>query len=194
MLADVAKALALAFLAGPWTEAELVARGRLALGISGRGRWLRGVVRRTLVAFPAAPIDRDDELSSALRDDRALHPAVWRSHVPTRPRRWLIPEATMVPVTGPPAAFKVFPLPSFDVLAHYLDLTIEELDWFADLRHMNAARAPSPKLAHYHHWRLSRCPTSPMASSPAAACEPSSRRTSAAPSSCAWTCRTSSRR
>ena len=63
----------------------------------------------------------------------------------------------MVPVAGPPAAFKVFPIPSFDVLARCLDVSIEELDWFADLRHMNAARAPSAALAHYHHrWSPSR--------------------------------------
>jgi len=162
MLAHVAKGLAFAFLAGPWTEAELVARGRLALGVRGRARWMRGLVRRLLVAFPAAPIDRDDDLIAALRDDRALHPHFRgpneTTHIPEHPRRWLIPEATMVPVAGPPATFKVFAIPSHDVLARCLDVTADELAWFADLRHMNAVRAPSPALAHYHHRWVAKAP------------------------------------
>jgi hypothetical protein len=164
---QIAKALALAFLAGPWTEAALVERGRLALGIGSRGRWLRALVRRTLVAFRAAPIDREDDLAAALRDDRALRWTVPRAHVPVRAHQWLIPEATMVPVAGPPSAFKLFPLPSHHELARCLDVRIDELEWFADLHHMNAVRAPSLALAHYHYrwvakarggWRLLEAP------------------------------------
>jgi RNA-directed DNA polymerase len=226
MLGHVAKGLAFAFLAGPWTEAELIARARLALGVGGRARWLRGLVRRMLVAFPRAPIDRDDDLLALLRDDRALRPRVPRSggrprptaHLPSRPRHWLFPDPAMVPVAGRPASFKVFPIPSEDVLARCLDVTADELDWFADLHHMNAKRAPSTALAHYHHrwvakarggWRLLEAPKprmkhiqrwllrnvlAPIPVSDVAHGAPSSLRTSAAPSSCAWICRTSSPR
>jgi hypothetical protein len=162
------RGLAIAFLAGPWSETELVARGRAALGdgARGRARWLRQLVRRMLVAFPAAPVDRDDDLAVALAGDRGLRGATLRGH-PVRVRRWLVPEATMVPVTGAPARFGVPSLPSPADLAAALGLSHAELAWFADPQRMNA-RAADPKLWHYHHrwiakaggagWRLLEAP------------------------------------
>ena len=74
MVDHLAKGLALAFLAGPWTTEGIVARARSALGERARGRtrWLTTLARRTLEAFPAAPIDREDELAAVLAEDRAL--------------------------------------------------------------------------------------------------------------------------
>jgi len=168
MVGHIAKGLALAFLAGPWTEGELVARGRSALGIGSRGRarWLRHLVRRTLLEYPAAPVDRDDELAAAIAEDRGLRGATWRPGGPPRMRRWLIPKATMVPVEGAPAGFRVVPFPSPGELASALGLRAEELGWFADESRMNA-RAADAKLSHYHHrwvakarggWRLLEAP------------------------------------
>jgi hypothetical protein len=74
MVNHLAKGLALAFLAGPWTADEMTARGRTAFGdgARGRARWLRNLARRTLEAFPAPPIDREDELAASLAKDRGL--------------------------------------------------------------------------------------------------------------------------
>jgi len=165
----LAKGLAFAFLAGAWNERELVARGRAALGdgARGRARWLRRMVRRMLVAFPQAPTDRDDELAVALAADRGLRGA-WAIDRPgsVRIRRWLIPEATMVPVAGAPGGFRVRPLASTADLAAAVGLGHGELDWFADARPMNA-RSPDQKVWHYRHrwvakaaggWRLLEAP------------------------------------
>jgi hypothetical protein len=168
MVGHVAKGLAFAFLAGPWTEGEMVARGRVALGdgARGRARWLRHLVRHTLLAFPAAPVDREDELAAAIAEDRALRGAAQTAGGPARVRRWLIPDATMVPVDGPPARFHVPPLPSPGELADAVGLTVDELAWFADVRRLNT-HAATPKLSHYHHrwvakarggWRLLEAP------------------------------------
>jgi RNA-directed DNA polymerase len=168
MVGHLPKGLAFAFLAGPWTEGELVARGHAALAIGARGRvrWLRHMVRRLLVAYPVAPVNRDDELARVIGDDRGLRGAAWGSNDRVRVRRWLIPEATMVPIGGPPALFRIFPLPSPGDLADALGLRAEDLAWFADVRRLNA-RATEAKLSHYHHrwvakarggWRLLEAP------------------------------------
>jgi hypothetical protein len=168
MVGHLAKGLAFAFLAGPWTESELVARGREALGggARGRARWLQKLVRRMLAVFRAAPIDRDDELARAIADDRSFRGAAWSRNGPSHVRRWLVPEPAMVPVEGPPARFRIVPLASAGDLAGALGLRPEELDWFADERRLNA-RAAYPRLSHYHHrwvakarggWRLLEAP------------------------------------
>lgn len=166
MVGHLAKGLALAFLAGPWTADELVARGRAALaeGARGRARWLRKLVRRLLEAFPVAPIDREDEIAAVLAEDRGLRGHFRENRLLVR--RWLVPDAIMVPVGGPPASFGVLPLPSPGDLARALGLGAAELAWFTDERRLNA-RATDPKLSHYHHrwvakarggWRLLESP------------------------------------
>jgi hypothetical protein len=169
MVDHLAKGLAFAFLAGTWTEGELVARGRVALGFSPRGRtrWLRQLVRRMLAAFPTAPVDRDEELARTLVGDRGLRGATWFGRAsPARVRRWLIPTATMLEVSGPPGGFRTPSMPSPADLAAALGLGHGELAWLADERRMNA-RAADTKLSHYHHrwvpksgggWRLLEAP------------------------------------
>jgi RNA-directed DNA polymerase len=167
MVDHLTKGLAFAFLAGTWSEDELVARGLAALGAPEQPRWLRRLVRRMLVAFPTAPIDRDDELARALAMDRGLRGATWRGRAnPARIQRWLVPGAKMVPVRGAPERFRVHPLPSTSDLGAALGLEDGELAWFADEQRMNA-RALEQKLCHYHHrwlpkagggWRLLEAP------------------------------------
>jgi RNA-directed DNA polymerase len=195
----LAKGLAFAFLAGAWTEGELLARALEALGdgpSTPEGvRWLQELVRRVMRTFPAAPIGREDDLAELLAgvmawplaeedgaedQEETLSPTLSpsngeREKEPQLPpprgealriRRWLISEATMVPVGGAPARFRVFPMASSGELAAALGLRQEELDWFADAQRLNA-RANSPKLSHYHHhwvakarggWRLLEAP------------------------------------
>src|SRR5207253_11494149 len=107
-------------------------------GARGKSRWLRRMVRRVLVEFPAAPVDREDHLAAVLEDDRGLRGAACRAGGHTRVRRWLIPQATMVPVDGPPAGFRIFPIPSPADLAAALGLGHQQLAWFADEQRMNA--------------------------------------------------------
>jgi RNA-directed DNA polymerase len=169
MVGHLAKGLAFAFLAGPWTETELLSRGRAALddGAGRRARWLRRTVRRVLVELPVAPVDREHELAALLEKDRGLRGAARRAgRNAAFIRRWLIPDATMVPVGGPPAGFRIFPIPSPAALAAALGLETRELEWFADGKRMNA-RAANARLSHYHRrwvrkahggWRLLEAP------------------------------------
>jgi hypothetical protein len=68
----LAKGLAFAFLAGAWTEPELVARALDALGdgpsgVAGIG-WLRQLAQRAMRVFPTAPTGRDEELVELLAE------------------------------------------------------------------------------------------------------------------------------
>jgi hypothetical protein len=145
MLRHISKGLAVAFLAGPWTNEELLARGAETLG--DRPPWLGPLVRRVLGHFPAPPVDRHNELAAILRDDEGFRRGAVKG---SRIRRWLLPTTEMVPVGGAPAGFATLPLPSLDIVAEQLGLSISELEWFADQRGMNAKAQATP-LFHYHY-------------------------------------------
>src|SRR4029079_13390551 len=111
--------------------------------------------------------DGDDELAAMLAEDRGLQGATsrWVRHVPVI-RHWLIPYATIVTVDGPPAGFRILPIPSTGDLAAVLGLGHTQLAWFADEKRLNAS-ADDVKLSHYHHrwlakrrggWRLVEAP------------------------------------
>jgi hypothetical protein len=160
----ITRGLASAFLAGPWTQGELVARGREALGA--RPRWLPPLVRRVLARFPSPPHDAEDALLPMLRADEGLRAGANDRLAPARLVRWLWPEPAMIQVTGPPASFAIAPLPAHDVLRERLGLGPPALAWFSDLRFLNA-RAAGPRLHHYRHtwvkkarggWRLLEAP------------------------------------
>ena len=105
---------------------------------------MRQLVRRMLAAFPTAPVDRDEELARTLVGDRGLRGATWFGRVgPARVRRWLIPTATMLEVSGPPAGFlHSLRCPSPADLAAALGLRPRgALAWLADERRMNAQYA-----------------------------------------------------
>jgi hypothetical protein len=140
------RALAFAFLAGPWNAGSLVARAREALDTE--PRWLRRLARRVLERYPQPPDGGAEALSAMLRDDEGFRVAVsqWRRRV--RVRRWLLPDPVMLRVTGPPATFGVPPLPTEGDLAAALGLAPTELEWFADGRRLNEL-ATAPALSHY---------------------------------------------
>jgi RNA-directed DNA polymerase len=146
MLRHVGRGLAMAFLAGPWTEPALVERGRQALGHA--PDWLAPLVGRVLVHFAAAPIDGEDELAGWLCADPALATAAPALRI----RRWLVGEPVMVDVEGPPALFAVLPLGGHDELARHLGLAASELAWFADLRGMNPRSTVEPLLHYRCRW------------------------------------------
>jgi hypothetical protein len=128
----VANALALAFLAGPWARASLVQRAKVVLGE--QPRWVVPLVRHLLAQFPDAPNDACESLSQAIQ--RA--PSFKRGHAPGQPRSRLV----RLLVTEPSMGHRRWPVPelctSVDV-ASWLELTPAELDWFADVRGLNAA-------------------------------------------------------
>ncbi|HTA20409.1 MAG TPA: reverse transcriptase family protein [Polyangia bacterium] len=147
MIDLTSRALATAFLAGPWDAGALFARAREALEAD--ASWLRGIVRRVLVRFPAPPREGAAPLAAALRDDEDFRRGASR-WTRTRVRRWLAPDAAMIAVDGPPSTFSVPALPTNGDVAAALGLTPLELAWFADARHLNEV-TPVAKLSHYRH-------------------------------------------
>jgi hypothetical protein len=141
------RALALAFLAGPWNAGSLVARGREVLGEE--PRWLRRLVRAVMLQFPTPPPEGAPALAAMLREDRELLNASSRARR-VRVRRWVLPEPAMIAVTGPPASFGVPPLPSEGDLAAALGLSPPELAWFADGHRLNEVTS-EPALSHYRY-------------------------------------------
>jgi hypothetical protein len=122
---DVARALSAAFLDGAWTETALRRRGRQALEPA--PRWIAGLARRTLVAFPRPPHDAPRALAAFVADDIR---ATVRPGTPLpRVRRVFLPAAAMGRAPWP-----VPPLPTVADLGALLDLGLGELAWLADVR------------------------------------------------------------
>lgn len=139
---DLARALAAGFLAGEeWSEPALLEAGRLVIGA--RPAWLRPLVRQMLALVPRPPHDRPRELAAVI----ASRPAAERARR-TAPRQR--------PVSGTRMLTNRWRLPALDDLddlAGLLGVTIGELDWFADPRHL-ARETAAPPLQHYRVTRV----------------------------------------
>ncbi|GAA0982583.1 hypothetical protein ENKNEFLB_01437 [Nocardioides aquaticus] len=136
MRADLARALAAAFLAGEWTQSAMVQGGAVVLG--SRRRWLTPLARQVLDLYPRPPLDRPRELATLI----STRPAVART-------------GNARPVVQPVVATRMvrnpWRLPALDDLgdlAHHLGVEGSELAWFADPRRW--ARGTSEgRLQHY---------------------------------------------
>src|SRR4051794_17606959 len=101
----LARDLAEVFVAGPWQQEDLVARGSRAL--ARRGRWFLPLVSRLLARFPAGVRPARARVAAFLRDDGGLGKACRRTggiEVTGRLR----PAPEMAPAAGVPADW---PLP-----------------------------------------------------------------------------------
>lgn len=139
----VARALANAFVIGPWEAASLRELGGQVLGA--RHRWLASVVRATLTGFPSPPDDDEGVVALArlIETQQSFQAAFHRSERP-HIRRWLSrpPSMGRSPWPVPPAATVV-------ELARLLEVDVGQLEWLGDTRRY-LRRATSPRLAHYH--------------------------------------------
>jgi len=140
----VARALANAFLIGPWQPAEL---RRLAADVVGaNAAWITPVVRAVQRRFPEPP-SADEEgiarLAAVIASRRAFRAAFWGREAP-RLRHWvaLPPAMGAMPWPVPAAATLV-------ELGHVLDVEPSELEWLADAKRY-LRRSKSPLLEHYH--------------------------------------------
>jgi hypothetical protein len=139
----VARALANAFVIGPWEGAALRELGCQVLGA--RHPWLATLVGATLQAFPAPP-DDDEGVATLARLIQAQPPFQAAFHQRERPviRHWLLPPPSMGASPWPvPAAATVVEL------AALLEIDVPELEWLSDARRY-LLRAKSSRLAHYH--------------------------------------------
>lgn len=141
----IAEGLALAFLAGPWNRVALCQRAEEVLGE--RPRWLASLVQYLLRRFAYAPNDAVGSLCEAIRDA----PSFWQSLGPGEPSCRLAKLLVAVPGMGV-QRWRVPELVTTVDVASWLSLTPEQLDWFADVRGINAETGASA-LHHYSfHW------------------------------------------
>jgi RNA-directed DNA polymerase len=140
---EIAHCLAVALLAGAWSEPEMVGRADLALDAS--LRWTPRVVREVLASYHRPPGDRPRELAAfiELALDRRQTPK--GEERPPRPQRWLAPEPAMGRRRWP-----VPELASTGALAEFLELSPGPLAWLADARSLERVAADE-RLRNYRY-------------------------------------------
>lgn len=142
----VAEVLADAFLAGPPDVFGFHARA--ASCFAHRQRWLPGLCRRAFRTFGSSLLHRDRaRLVAWIAEDRGYRAASEDGRVPNPVHVFLDPPP-MAPRPGLLAGCMLPDLPTPADLARWLEVSLGELDWFADRRGMNPAAGP---LAHYRY-------------------------------------------
>ena len=146
----VADALADAFLAAEaWSADQLIEAGAFVLGA--RRRWLRPLVADVLGSFVRPPVDAPRLLAAHIRDAPAFREAVRKAN--ERGSSLRIAHRTVTASHSRETAGALPRIDSVAELAAMLELSVGELDWFADNKQWNR-RAPSGPLHHYRYeWR-----------------------------------------
>jgi RNA-directed DNA polymerase len=140
--ADVATAIAGAFLAGEWEPAAMGRRAKRAL--AERRHWPTDLARVVVHEYPERPADRPRELALFVAACSAFTEAIRdRSRPPPRVRVWMATPGEMGPARWPVPA-----IPDLARLAAWLGVTPPHLDWFADRRSYERT-APDERLRHY---------------------------------------------
>ncbi|HLZ94257.1 MAG TPA: reverse transcriptase family protein [Candidatus Dormibacteraeota bacterium] len=142
-----AQALAYAFLDGDWTTEGLTRRGGDAVGH--RRPSLRALVRRVLRAYPRPPADRPRELTAWILADAARRRG--QPQVASWPARWTFFQPAMGDMPWPVPA-----MPTSGELAHFLDITVNELAWFADTRSLERLVADEKLRNYRYRWVTKR--------------------------------------
>lgn len=149
----VAAALAAAFLDGPWTAADLAARGRRAVGRP-RVRWVRLLAEQVLERFPRPPLDEPRSLQAVVAWSTPYQEARTKASRAGEPLR-----VAHLAAAATAMGRNRWGVPVLDTvadLAAFLELDDAHLDWFADV-HRFQVRAPAGPLHHYRsHWTAKR--------------------------------------
>lgn len=148
---DVASALASGFLgAARWDKPALVAAGAEVLGA--RRRWLGPLAAALLELYPRAPADSARQLATSITLQTSFSAAV-----DAAARRFaFIPLAhhPAVAASARPTTPALPTLHGLSDLAELLEVTVGELQWFADTALWNRRAGPG-RLHHYRYeWRL----------------------------------------
>lgn len=144
---SVAGALADAFLAaGVWRRPELLAAGAVVLGA--RRRWLGPVVTAVLRGYPRPPVDRPRELARFVGRADRFQAAILLARRRRRPVR--VRARVVTPVRVRRLLWRTPAVDDVGALARLLELSVEELDWYADRRSMNR-HAGDRRLHHYRY-------------------------------------------
>lgn len=142
----VAETLADALLAVEPQIASMAERAAWTLGR--KHRWIRPFCTRLFHRFGSslAEVDRR-ALIAWIREDEGYRRA-WTSTRPPRIAHYPLDPPRMSPRRGALAACALPSLPTTRDLADWLGIATGDLEWFADLRRMNAEDGP---LAHYRY-------------------------------------------
>jgi len=154
---SIISALARSMLAGEATVEQIEARAGRTLGR--QWGWLRPLARRYVKVFGGKVRPRQREVVAFLLGDDAVIKVLKTEALKTDPGRlrvadWLPEPQQMLPV----AAARGWGVPALDSvggLADWLGLSAGELEWFADLKGLGAARIDA-RLSHYNYRVLSK--------------------------------------
>ncbi|MCC9068636.1 reverse transcriptase family protein [Arthrobacter cryoconiti] len=157
---NVSTALAYAFLAAPtWSEAELAAATTYVVGKRGGTRsakWHTQLASSVLRAYPRPPLREPRQLAVFIAGAKPFYLAVDRAtrlHATLTIAHYVLPPTNVAELKSPLEERSLIPQ-TLAELAGVLDLTVGELDWFADPLQWNRT-ARNKRLVHYRHqWRL----------------------------------------
>jgi RNA-directed DNA polymerase len=143
--------LARALLAGEQDPSAIAARLTETLGRP--YRFLKPLARRYLKEFAAHTRPRLRTVIRFLAADQALHRALKRHGVSLRLAQWITEPQRMAPV---PAA-RDWSLPTIVTvaeLATWLNLSVPELEWFADRKRLKSKNENSISPIQHYHYRV----------------------------------------
>lgn len=139
--------LARSFLCCEPDSGAIVRSAGIALGHP--WRWLRPVAGRFVESFGGLTRPRHNEVVDFLRNDPAFQRAWDQRGDKIAIHSWMTGPQPMLPAK----AARKWDLPAITSkaeLAAWLNLTNEELDWYADLKGINR-KQPDARLVHYHY-------------------------------------------
>jgi RNA-directed DNA polymerase len=147
-------AMARSMLAGEPAVEAMTARLRRTLGRN--WRWVRALAERYVLRFGAQIRPWQRDVVEFLRLDDGLHDAEARHKGKLRIAEWLTEPMRMQPAN----AAKAWPIPKIESvgeLADWLGVTVSELEWFADLKRLNAriGNVDGP-VSHYRYRILAK--------------------------------------
>ena len=144
----IVTALASTILAGEQTSDGIVARCARTLGRP--WRWLGPLARRFIVAHANQTRPRRRDVIQFLLADEALQRALLRHGTRIEVQSWAPNPQVMQPVEAA-AKWDLSAIESSGALADWLQLTVTELEWFADLAGRASDRRATQQLQHYRY-------------------------------------------
>lgn len=144
--------LARSFLAGEPTVEQIVARCTRTLGKP--WHWLPSLAKKYVKRFAGETRPPQRDVVEFLRRDRGFRHAWFKYGRQLFVAEWLTESQQMQPI----AAAQGWELPAIEsvgALAEWLGVSIEDLEWFADLKGL-IHRSNSPQLSHYNYRVLTK--------------------------------------
>ncbi|MGA2046517.1 MAG: reverse transcriptase family protein [Terracidiphilus sp.] len=133
---------------------SIAARVHVRLGR--KWRWVRGLALRYVRAFGSQARPRRRDVIEFLRADEGLRDAEQKYKGKLRIAQWVTGPARMQPAD----AARGWPIPKIETvgeLAAWLGLSASELEWFADLKRLNArVGSGDGPIGHYHYRVLAK--------------------------------------